>query len=147
MQLHQLKPLHKQKKRKRVGRGGKHGSYSGRGLKGQKSRASFRLQPIIRELIKRYPKLRRKKQKAYYSDTAKIIILNLDILEKKFNSGEKITPEILLEKRIISKIKGRIPRVKILGNEKLTKSLTIEGCFVSKQAKEKIEKAGGTVKV
>jgi large subunit ribosomal protein L15 len=58
MQLHQLKPIHKLKKRKRVGRGGKKGTYSGRGIKGQKARAGRRLKPAIRELIKRYPKLR-----------------------------------------------------------------------------------------
>jgi len=39
MQLHQLKPNHKKKSRKRVGRGGKKGTYSGKGMKGQKSRA------------------------------------------------------------------------------------------------------------
>ncbi|MBZ1348254.1 MAG: uL15 family ribosomal protein [Candidatus Nealsonbacteria bacterium] len=58
MQLHQLKPIHKRKKRKRLGRGGKRGTYSGRGMKGQKSRAGARFEPIIRGLIKRYPKLR-----------------------------------------------------------------------------------------
>jgi len=58
MQFHQLKPIHKMKKRKRIGRGGKRGTYSGRGTKGQKSRAGRKLVPIIRGLIKRYPKLR-----------------------------------------------------------------------------------------
>lgn len=58
MQLHEIRPLHKGKKRKRVGRGGKRGTYSGRGQKGQKSRAGRRLEPVIREIIKRYPKLR-----------------------------------------------------------------------------------------
>jgi len=58
MQLHELKPIHKLKKRKRVGRGGKKGTYSGRGIKGQKSRAGRKLKPAIRELIKRYPKIR-----------------------------------------------------------------------------------------
>lgn len=64
MQLHELKPKHKRKKRKRVGRGGKRGTYSGRGIKGQKARAGRRLKPVIRELIKRYPKLRGYKFKA-----------------------------------------------------------------------------------
>ena len=58
MQLHELRPKHKIKKRKRIGRGGKRGTYSGRGMKGQKSRAGARFEPIIRGLIKRYPKLR-----------------------------------------------------------------------------------------
>jgi len=73
-------------------------------------------------------------------------IFNLDVLERKFNSGEKITPEVLLEKKIISKIKGRMPQVKILGGGEITKALTIEGCQISKSAKEKIKKAGSTVK-
>lgn len=58
MQLHELRPKHKIKKAKRIGRGGKRGTYSGRGMKGQKSRAGARFEPIIRGLIKRYPKLR-----------------------------------------------------------------------------------------
>ena len=75
-----------------------------------------------------------------------IIILNLETLDKKFKAGEKITPEILLEKEIISRIKGRKPKVKILGKGEITKSLIIEGCQVSKKAREKIEKAGGQIK-
>ncbi len=58
MQIHQIRPIHKKKDRKRVGRGGKRGTYSGRGMKGQKSRAGAKFEPIIRSLIKRYPKLR-----------------------------------------------------------------------------------------
>jgi len=52
----------------------------------------------------------------------------------------------LLEKKIIRKIKGKLPEVKILGKGKITKKLTVEGCELSKTAKEKIEKAGGSVK-
>jgi len=138
---------HKSKKRKRVGRGGKRGTYSGRGMKGQKSRAGRRLKPAIRGLIKRYPKLRgyRFKSKAQ-SLKSKITILNLEVLEKKFKSEEKINPQVLLAKSLIRRIKGRIPKIKILGEGKLTKKLIIEDCQVSKQAKEKIEKAGGTIK-
>ncbi len=141
MQLHQLKPISKLKRKKRVGRGGKKGTYSGRGIKGQKARAGRKLKPIIRELIKRYPKLRGYKFKA----KKEIAFLNLDILEKNFNFGEKVTPKILLEKKIIRRIKGKVPRVKILGKGKLTKSLIIENCQLSKQAKEKIEKAKGAI--
>jgi large subunit ribosomal protein L15 len=64
MQLHELKPRHKLKKKKRVGRGGKRGTYSGRGQKGQLARAGRKLKPIVREIIKRYPKLRGYKFKA-----------------------------------------------------------------------------------
>ena len=146
VQLHQLKPIHKKKSRKKVGRGGKRGTYSGRGIKGQKSRSGRRFKPVIRELIKRYPKLKGYKFKSKVkSQKSKVVVLNLDILEKKFISGEKVTPQILLEKRMIRRIKGRMPKVKILGKGKLTKSLTIENCLISKQAGEKIKKAGGKV--
>lgn len=141
MQIHQLKPIHLPKKGKRIGRGGKKGKYSGRGIKGQKSRAGRKLKPIIREIIKKYPKLRGYKFKA----KKEIAILNLDLLEKKFKEGEKVSPEILLERKIISKIKGKIPPVKILARGEIKKKLVIENCFLSKKAKEKIEKAGGTI--
>jgi len=147
MQLHELKPIHKTKKRKRVGRGGKRGTYSGRGLKGQKARSGKRLKPFIRELIKKYPKLRGYRQRIkIQSLKSKTAILNLEVLENKFNTNEKVTPEILLEKRIIRKIKGETPQVKILGKGEISKPLEIENCQFSKQAKEKIEKAGGKIK-
>jgi large subunit ribosomal protein L15 len=145
MQLHQLKPIHKSKKPKRVGRGGKRGTYSGRGIKGQKARAGRKLKPIIRELIKKYPKLRGYRQKLKIKNE-KSKIINLEVLEKRFASGGRITPEVLLERKIIRKIKGRIPKVKILGKGEIRKPLIIEGCQISKSAKEKIEKAGGTIK-
>ena len=146
MQLHELKPLHKNKKPKRIGFGGKHGTHSGRGVKGQTSRPSFRLQPIIRGLIKRYPKLRGHRSRAMILNAAsRVVIVNLDILEKKFNSEEKITPETLSEKGIVGKIRGEMPTIKILGDGKLTKALIVENCLTSKKAKEAIEKAGGKI--
>jgi len=143
MQLHQLKPIHKPKKARRVGRGGKRGTYAGRGIKGQKARAGRRLKPVIRELIKKYPKLRGYKFKPKKEILA---IVNIEVLEKKFKTGEIVNPKTLLEKKIIRRIKGRIPKVKILAKGKLTKALTIEGCLVSKSAEEIIKKAGGTIK-
>ena len=141
MQLHELKPIHKFKKPKRIGRGGKRGGPSGRGVQGKTASP-----PPIRELIKKYPKLRGYRMKFQIPKSKSQTIFNLDILEKKFNVGEKVTPEILLEKKIIRKIKGRMPQVKLLGGGELTKALTIEGCQASKSAKEKIKKAEGTVK-
>ena len=52
MQLHTLKRKTKNKTKKRVGRGGKRGTYSGKGLKGQKSRAGKKIRPEIRDIIK-----------------------------------------------------------------------------------------------
>jgi len=131
MQLHHLKPKHKPKKKKRIGRGGKRGTYSGRGQKGQKARAGRKLQPIIREIIKKYPKLRGYRLSPREKREVRV---NISTLEKKFESGAKINPEVLLTEKIIRKIKGRIPEVKILGKGEIKKKLTIENCKVSKGA-------------
>lgn len=142
MQLHEIRSIHKNKRKKRVGRGGKRGTYSGRGIKGQKARAGRRLKPFIRELIKRYPKLRGTKFKSWKQ---KPTIVNIEVLEEKFNNLEIVSPKSLLEKNIIRKIKGRLPEVKILGQGKINKKLTIKDCKISEGAKEKIEKAGGKI--
>ena len=143
MQIHELKPIHKRKKRKRIGRGGKRGTYSGRGMKGQRSRSGHRLKPIIRSLIKRYPKLRGYR---FNPLKPKPAIMNVEVLEKKFKSGDLINAKVLLERRLIRRIKGKVPPVKILGKGKLTKSFIIEKCQISIKAKEKIEQAGGKIK-
>jgi len=58
MQLHELQPDHKSKTKKRIGRGGKRGTFSGKGVKGQKSRAGRKIRPATRDLIQQIPKLR-----------------------------------------------------------------------------------------
>ena len=145
MEIHTLKPKEKAKDKKRIGRGGKRGTYSGRGLKGQKSRSGNNIQPIIRELVKKYPKLRgynnsqtNKKVKAE---------INIAILDKKFQDGEKVTPEILVRKKIIKLIKNRMPIVKILGQGETKKKLIISNCGISKTAREKLEKTKSIIKV
>ena len=143
MQLHQLKPKHKNRAKKRVGRGGAHGTYSGHGMKGQKSRAGRKMEPIIRSLIKRYPKL--KGYRSFAIDNY-FAVVNLEVLEKTSKDGETINPENLIKKGLISKMKGRTPKVKILGTGKLTKKLVVENCKTSKTAKEAVEKAGGSIK-
>ena len=143
MQLHELKPTHQKKGRKRVGRGGKRGTYSGRGLKGQKSRSGRRLKPAIRSILKRYPKLRGYR---FNSRAKKPAIVSLIELEKKFKDGETVNPQTLLQYKLIRKIKGKVPSVKILGKDKLSKALTVEGCKLSKGAQEQIKKAHGLVK-
>ena len=142
MQIHNLKS-NNNKTKKRVGRGGKKGTYSGKGVKGQRSRAGRRMQPSIRELIKRYPKLRGYRQnKAKNYD----ILVNLAVIEKKFEQGDVVSPKILLEKKIIKNSKSRVLKIKILGAGKLTKKIIFENCAVSNSAKQKIEKIGGVVK-
>ncbi|KKU11931.1 MAG: hypothetical protein UX16_C0001G0027 [Parcubacteria group bacterium GW2011_GWB1_45_7] len=72
MQLHELKPTTVNKGKKRIGRGGKRGTYSGKGMKGQKSRAGRRIRPAIRDLMQRTPKLRgAKNQASRYKRTRK----------------------------------------------------------------------------
>ena len=143
MQIHQLKPKNKSKSRKVVGRGGKKGTYSGRGNKGQAARAGRKMVPIIRELIKRYPKLKGYRSFVLEDST---VIINLEILNKNTKDGEVISPDNLIKKGVISSVKGKTPKVKILGDGKLDKKLIIENCRVSETAKKAIEKAGGTVK-
>ena len=143
MQLHELKRKHKNRTKKRVGRGGKHGSYSGKGIKGQKSRAGRKMEPIIRSLIKRYPKLKGYRSFRFDKDFA---VVNLEVLEKNTKDGEIINPENLIKKGIVSKIKGSTPKVKILGTGKITKKLVVENCKTSKSALDAIVNAGGSVK-
>lgn len=135
MQIHQLKSKHKNKSKKRVGRGGKKGAYSGKGMKGQKSRSGKKSFPVIREFIKKYPKLKGYRFNVFSDKTA---VVNIGVLDKFFDKGAVINPETLLEKGLIRKIKGRKPKVKILGKGELTKKLTVKDCEVSKTAKEKI---------
>ena len=142
MQIHQLKPKTKWKSKKRVGRGGIKGTYSGRGLKGQNSRAGHKLPPIVRSIIKRYPKLRGYDFRANFN---KPIAVNLAIIEKKFDDGAIINPQTLIEKKVIRTFLGDTPVVKILAKGDIKKKFDVQNCFVSKSAKIKIEKAGGKV--
>jgi len=143
MQLHQIKTKTEKKSKKRVGRGGKRGGYSGRGIKGQKSRAGRKMRPQLRDIIKRIPKKR-----GYNAPKIgkKPTVINLEVLEKKFNHNERVNPQILLKKGIIAKTKGFLPKVKLLGTGVLTKKLLVSECQISGPAKEKIINAGGSIK-
>lgn len=142
MQLHQVKPKTKLKAKKRVGRGGKRGAYSGRGIKGQKSRAGRKMRPELRDIIKKLPKKRGYRFKSFREKPAPV---NLAVLDKIFSDNDKITPTILLKKKIIEKKKGKVPMVKILAGGNVTKKLLVSECQISETAKKKIEKAGGKV--
>ncbi len=110
MQTHQLTKT--KVVQRRVGRGGKRGSYSGKGIKGQKSRAGRRIRPQIREAIKKIHKRRGYFFKSHNKKPATVVISRI---EKVFNDGEKITPKKLWEKGLVRKISGKLPKVKILG--------------------------------
>jgi len=140
MQIHQLKS-NKQKLRKRVGRGGKKGTYSGRGMKGQKSRSGAPINPIFEggrsTLIEHLPKKR-----GFKSIFPKNHVMSFEKLDKNFSDGDIVSPQALLAKKLIGNMRAK---VKILGDGEIKKKLTFEKCLVSKSAKEKIEKAGGKI--
>lgn len=142
MQLHELKRKTPNQTQKRVGRGGGRGKTSGRGTKGQKARAGHSIMPAIREILKKLPKRRGYSQK---SIVGKPSVINIEALEKGFASGDAVNPKTLLERGMVRSRKGTLPLVKILGGGEITKKFVISGCTVSGSAKEKIEKAGGTV--
>lgn len=138
MQIHELKPKTKAKKRKRVARGGKRGNYSGRGHKGQKSRAGAKIRPAERDLIIHLPKKRGFGNKKI-SERAQVI--NLKDLEKNYSAGEVVSIESLLKKGLIKlEIGKKKPkRVKILGEGKLTKSLKLVDLELAKKVKGLVE--------
>lgn len=149
MQLHELKPLNPKKSAKRIGRGGKRGKMSGRGHKGQTARAGNSTRPEMRDLIKKLPKLRGhgvNRAEAVNAERALAVPVNVSVLEATFTAGDTVSPKTLVAAGVVSMKRKKYPIVKILGTGDLSKKLTIEGCTVSKSAKEKIEKAGGSVK-
>ncbi len=141
MQLHQISKNKSNKIARRVGRGGKRGTFSGRGVKGQKSRSGRKLRPGWRDTLKSIPKKRGYKFKSFQDKPA---VLNLQDLNAAFKGGEAITISALLQKGLVAEAEGRLPKVKILGQGQVTKKLNFKGLTASKSAKEAILKAGGT---
>jgi large subunit ribosomal protein L15 len=152
LNLSNLKPAQPRKDRKRVGRGlgsGK-GRYSGRGLKGQKSRTgSHKMRPGF-EGGQTPLYMRLGKQRGPYSADAMPMgphrtstqPVNVAALEERFDAGAEVTPESLVEKGLIRNT--RID-VKLLGQGELTKSLSITVHAASASAREKVEAAGGSL--
>ncbi len=140
MQAHQLK-AQKTASRKRIGRGGKKGTYSCRGMNGQKSRSGFSRRATFEggssTLVAKTKKLR-----GFRSRNPKLQIVNIKTLGKKFRSGEEVNPRTLREKNLISKLS--IP-VKVLSDGVIEKKLLFKNVLFSKTAREKIEKAGGSI--
>jgi large subunit ribosomal protein L15 len=146
MQLHTLKRKTQRKTKQQVGRGSKRGKTSGRGQKGQTSRAGRKLRPEIREVIKKIPKLRGRGKNINKSFEIKPVVLNLKDFAT-IESGTVLTPQKLVDLKLVKLLKGKVPKVKILANGEITNSLTFKKFTVSKAAIEKIEKAGGKVYV
>src|SRR5205823_11213992 len=153
LNLSNLRPAQSRKDRKRVGRGlgsGK-GRYSGRGIKGQKSRAGSHKMRAGFEggqmpIYMRMPKQRGSTSKdampigPFRTYTQPINLRDLD----RFDAGAEVTPESLVEKGLLKNTKID---VKLLGDGELTKKLTVRVHAISASAREKVEAAGGTVEL
>jgi large subunit ribosomal protein L15 len=145
MQLHDLSPAPGSRKdRKRVGRGrgSGHGTTSGRGDKGQNSRAGGTKGPGFEggqmPLQRRIPKLpgfKNRFRKEY-------VPVNVGRLEAVFAAGDVVDVAALVDKGLVKSIK--VP-VKVLGDGELTKALTVKVDKVSAGAAGKIAAAGGKV--
>jgi large subunit ribosomal protein L15 len=151
LNLSNLKPAQARKDRKRVGRGlgsGK-GRYSTRGLKGQKARSGSNKMRAGFEGGQMPIYMRLGKQRGPYSKDAmpmgphrtRTVAVNVGDLER-FDAGTEITPESLASAGLIRNTRYDL---KILGEGELTKKLTVSAHNFSKTAREKIEKAGGTI--
>jgi large subunit ribosomal protein L15 len=153
LSLSNLRPAQERVDRKRVGRGagsGK-GKFSGRGVKGQKSRAGSHKMRAGFEggqmpIYMRIGKLRGSTSKdampvgPFRTHTVPVNVRDLD----RFDAGDEVTPETLVEKGLIKNTKTD---VKLLGNGELGKKLTIRVHAISATAREKVEAAGGTVEL
>jgi large subunit ribosomal protein L15 len=153
LSLSNLRPAQARVDRKRVGRGlgsGK-GRYAGRGIKGQKSRAgSHKMRPGFEggqmPIYMRIGKLRGNTSQdampvgPFRTYTVPVNLRDLD----RFEAGDEVTPESLVEKRLIKNTKTD---VKLLGQGEISMQLTVRVHAVSATAREKIEAAGGTVEL
>ena len=145
LELHGLRPAKgANKKRKRVGRGpgSGHGKTAGRGEKGQKSRSGFSQKPGFEG--GQMPLHRRIPKRGFTNKFAKeYAVLNVKELND-FEDGTEVTPELLTQKGLVKKGKDGI---RILGEGELSRKLTVRAHHFSESARQKIEKAGGSVEV
>jgi large subunit ribosomal protein L15 len=146
MSLHEVhQGVQKHKKTRRIGRGvgSGRGKTSGKGHKGQIARAGWKTLPIFQgggsPMVRRIPK--RGFTNIFAATIAEVNVSDLELL---FDAGAEVTAETLAEKGYLKK---RFDELKILGDGELTKTLTVSAHRFSASAREKIEKAGGTVNV
>jgi large subunit ribosomal protein L15 len=145
MKLHELQPAEGSRKvRNRLGRGTSsgNGKTSGRGQKGQNSRSGGGVRlgfeggqtPLFRRVPKRgFTNINRKE----------FAVVNLDALNR-FEDGTIVTPALFIETKVVKSEKSGI---KVLGNGKVERKLTVQASKFSKAAKEAIEAAGGSIEV
>ncbi|WP_009963514.1 50S ribosomal protein L15 [Verrucomicrobium spinosum] len=145
MRLHNLKPQPGAKhRRKRVGCGESsgHGKTSGRGHKGQKARSGGAIRPGFEG--GQMPLHRRLPKKGFNNTQFRDIteVVNVGDLDGRFDDGAVVNQQSL---RDVGLVKRRCDVVKILGDGVVERKLTVQVDKISASAKEKIEKAGGTV--
>ena len=133
----------------RVGRGigsGK-GKTSGRGVKGQKSRSGVAIKSFEggqMPLFRRLPKRGFNPIKKYFIKALNLNTLQTLLDNKTLNTDQKIDLNILKKNNIVSK---KISKFKILGNGEISSKINLEVDYISKSAKEKLEKNGSTILV
>lgn len=144
LRLHNLKPAKGSKhRRKRVGSGESSGlgKTSGRGHKGQKARSGGAIRPGFEG--GQMPLHRRLPKKGFNNTQFQDKIATVNIRDlARFNDGDTVNEQSLRE---VGLVRGQIDAVKLLGTGDLTLKLTVEVDKISASAKEKIEKAGGSV--
>jgi large subunit ribosomal protein L15 len=145
--LHNLHPnpgATKTKKRLGRGRGSGTGKTSGKGVKGQKARPGHHGARLAFE-GGQMPMPRRIPKRGFKNPfRIELFPINVATLERVFEAGATVDLEALRNKGLVPKL---VEHVKILGEGEITKSLTIKAYRASATAKEKIERAGGTVEV
>ena len=143
MNIHEVhEGIEKYKKRKRLGRGTGSGlgKTSGRGHKGQRSRAGHSQHPTFQGGA--MPMIRRIAKRGFNNKFAlKIGEVNVAQLEQHFAAGDEVTMESLKAKALAN---YRYSVLKILGKGEISKKLTVSAHRFSESAKKKIEAAGGT---
>lgn len=148
MQLNTLRRNTKLARSARVGRGGKRGKTSGRGTKGQKARAGRKMRPELRDLVKKLPKRRgygKNRARTVNASVLRPVTVSLAALSRSFPDGADVSPKTLLASRMLRRVGGSVPPVKVVGAGPLTKKLSVSGCAVSAGARKAIEAAGGKV--
>jgi large subunit ribosomal protein L15 len=144
--LHDIhRGIHKNRDRNRVGRGpgSGNGKTAGKGSKGHRSRSGYSRKPFFQggtmPLFRRIPK------RGFHNPFAPTVAaINVGSLDELFAANAEITPELLSAEGLI---RGRFDELKILGDGEVSKPLRVQAHRFSKTAREKIERAGGSVVV
>jgi large subunit ribosomal protein L15 len=146
MDLSDLKPAKGSKKNsKRVGRGHGtgQGTQAGRGHKGAQSRSGFKFKRGFEG--GQMPLHRRIPKRGFHNPfRVEYVVVNLDALAERFESGTVVTPELMRARGLVSS--GR-ERIKVLARGEVSKKLTVRAHKFSGKAAEKIAAAGGSAEV